>query len=215
MSSKSIAGMGAKHTPNTPEQPFGRIMSKIAEKLSAERGWVIHTNGDGGASAFFEEGLSAGAKAGKPSPHVKRFLPEIGHNGHADGIVILDESLIAKARALLIESKAYPIIPRFISLEGRDRATLTSDEVRLANLHARLVFQLLGENLDEPVTMVVCWTPDGAIDQSGMSADITGTTGIAIAVAKLKSIPVFNLQNSEHLKRICVFIGEPVPGISS
>lgn len=215
MSSKAIAGLGAKHTPNTDEMPFGRIMAKIAEKLCIERGWTIHTNGDDGASAFFEKGLSTEGVAITSKPLLKRFLPEKGHNGHEHGIVILDEAMMTKARAILIESKAYPVIPRFISLEGEARSGLTEDEARLSNLHTRLVFQLLGENLDQPVTMVVCWTPDGAIDQASMSAESTGSAGIAIAVAKLKGIPVFNLQNTEHLKRICIFIGEPVPGVSN
>lgn len=213
MSSKTIAGLGAKQTPNTNELPFGRIMAKIAEKLCMEKGWHIHTNGDAGAAAFFEAGLTNDARSAKSDAVLKRFLPELGHNGHEHGIVVSDEIMIKKARTMLIEHKVYSTTPRFISLEGEDRAVLTDEENKLADLHTRLVFQLFGEGLDQPVTMVVCWTPDGAIDLAGFNPETTGSAGIAISLAQLTGIPVFNLQRADHLKRICTFIGEPVPAI--
>lgn len=211
MSSKTIAGMGAKLTPDTPDQPFGRIMAKIAEKMCLERGWTIHTNGDLGGSAFFEDGLPSGIATSTHGGQLKRFLPEHGYNGHRVGIINLDEGLGIKARALLVQSNAYPVPPRFITLEGEARDALTDEETRMSLLHTRLAFQLLGEHLDQPVTMLICWTPDGVIDHASMNVTSTGTTGIAIALAQYMKIPVFNLQNPDHLRRICVFIGESVP----
>lgn len=215
MSSKVIAGLGAKQIPNNSEQPFGRIMAKIAEKLCMERGWKLHSNGDAGASTFFESGLSEAVRHANDEKVLIRFLPMPGHNSHSHGVVISDEALVAKARSILIDINVYPVIPRFISLTGEARSVLTPDENRLAALHTRTVFQLLGKNLDEPATMVVCWTPDGVIDLAGFKPEVTGSTGIAIALAELnplKKIPVFNLHRRDHLERICAFIGEPVPG---
>lgn len=215
MSSKVIAGLGAKQTPNTAELPIGRIMTKVAEKLCMERGWKIHTNGDTGAAAYFEMGLSEEARASHPDAALRRFLPEQGYNGHAQGIVAEREDLLRQARTLLGDLPAiYPEVPRFISLDGTAREVLTPEELALCRLHTRLVFQLFGETLDQPVTMVVCWTPDGAIDAAGFKPEATGSTGLAIALAQLKGIPVFNLQRPDHLKRICTFIGEPVPEIA-
>jgi hypothetical protein len=59
-------------------------------------------------------------------------------------------------------------------------------------LHARNVFQVLGERLNAPSDFVICWTPDGAIDPSQMSIR-TGGTGMAIRVAVKYHIPVLNL----------------------
>lgn len=51
-------------------------------------------------------------------------------------------------------------------------------------LHARNGPIVLGENLDDPVDMTVCWTRDGVA---------TGGTGQALRIAEAYNIPVFNL----------------------
>lgn len=52
------------------------------------------------------------------------------------------------------------------------------------DLHARNAMIVLGDDCDDPVDFVVCWTPDG---------EITGGTGLGIRIAKFNGIPVFNL----------------------
>ena len=54
-------------------------------------------------------------------------------------------------------------------------------------LHARNSIIMLGPKLDDPVDMVICWTPNG---------EITGGTGQALRIAKTEGIPVFNLAHS-------------------
>jgi hypothetical protein len=186
-------------------------MAKVAEKLCMERAWHIRTNGDQGASDFFESGLSEAARNNKDNSIFTRFLPAIGHNGHQHGLVVENEALKEKARSLLMECGAYAQTPRFIALHGDERNDLTNEEISLADLHTRYAFQLLGESLNSPATMVVCWTPDGIIDVTQFEPDVTGSTGLAISLAQAYSIPVFNLQRADHLQRICKFIGEPVP----
>lgn len=51
-------------------------------------------------------------------------------------------------------------------------------------LHARNSPIVLGENLDDPVNFVVCWTPDGKA---------SGGTGQALRIAAAHGIKVFNL----------------------
>jgi len=61
--------------------------------------------------------------------------------------------------------------------------------------HGRNVYQVLGENLDEPVEFVICWTP---------SAEAIGGTRTAIKLAEQHSITVYNLANPAdgvHLER--------------
>lgn len=51
-------------------------------------------------------------------------------------------------------------------------------------LHARNAQIILGENLDDPVSFVLCWTPQG---------DGSGGTGQGIRIANAYNIPVIDL----------------------
>lgn len=66
---------------------------------------------------------------------------------------------------------------------------------------SRNVCQIKGENLDNPVKFVICWTADGVIDKEHRTKD-TGGTGQAIAIASDLGINVYNLQREDHLLRI-------------
>lgn len=55
--------------------------------------------------------------------------------------------------------------------------------------HARNSAIMLGDALDTPASLVVCWTPGGAV---------TGGTGQALRIAAHHAIPVFNLAFVEH-----------------
>jgi len=74
-------------------------------------------------------------------------------------------------------------------------------------LHGRNSFQILGDKLDTPASFVICWTRDGAINNSQRSI-ATGGTGTAISIANHYKIPVFNLAVSAHLSRIKKFLSE-------
>jgi hypothetical protein len=56
-------------------------------------------------------------------------------------------------------------------------------------LHTRNVCQILGDNLEEPVDCVICWTPH---------ASGNGGTGQAIRIAKHYGIPVFDLADTNQ-----------------
>ena len=71
------------------------------------------------------------------------------------------------------------------------------------SLHARNCHQILGRDLDDPVSFVVCWTPDGATTHPGPS---TGGTGQALRIAAAHDIPVFNLARADHLARVRAYI---------
>ena len=60
-------------------------------------------------------------------------------------------------------------------------------------LQARNCYQVLGEHLNDPVKMVICWTPRG----SG-----SGGTGQAIRLARAYKIPVFDLGNPAALEEV-------------
>ena len=61
-------------------------------------------------------------------------------------------------------------------------------------LMARNVFQVLGWELTSPTRFVICWTEDGCEHHCQRTKD-TGGTGMAISIASLNNIPVYNLAN--------------------
>lgn len=61
-------------------------------------------------------------------------------------------------------------------------------------LMGRNCYQVLGENLDDPVKLVLCYTPDGCEDGKYTTRD-TGGTGQAIRVASYMGIPIVNMAN--------------------
>lgn len=74
----------------------------------------------------------------------------------------------------------------------------------------RNVFQILGicasEQEIKKSKFVLCWTPDGATTIDDYNRDVTGGTGIAINVASLFNVPVYNLQRKNHRREIKEFI---------
>lgn len=76
----------------------------------------------------------------------------------------------------------------------------------------RNVFQVLGicenERQIKKSKFVLCWTPDGATTIDDYNRDVTGGTGIAINVASLFGVPVYNLQRKDHRREIKEFIKE-------
>ena len=76
---------------------------------------------------------------------------------------------------------------------------------RFAKLtHTRNVFQVLGNNLDTPSDLLVCWTPDGAEHESEISPS-TGGTATAIALAIQNGVPVFNL-NKQPIENVAAYV---------
>lgn len=66
--------------------------------------------------------------------------------------------------------------------------------IPVRKLISRNMCQVLGADLDSPVSFVVCYTPDGAENEKECSK-ATGGTGTAIILASRIEIPVFNLQH--------------------
>jgi len=64
---------------------------------------------------------------------------------------------------------------------------------------ARNAYQILCPDLKTSSQFVVCWTPDGCIDQAGRSRQTVGTVQ-AIAIAASNGIEVIKLRRPDHLK---------------
>lgn len=68
-------------------------------------------------------------------------------------------------------------------------------------LHTRNALQIFGMSLDKPVSLVICWTPDGCIHHNTRTIK-TGGTGTAISLASTNGIRVINLKNPRTLATI-------------
>jgi len=52
---------------------------------------------------------------------------------------------------------------------------------------------ILGLELDKPVDLVICWTPD---------AEVVGGTGVGLKLAKSREIPIINLAKKGCLDKL-------------
>lgn len=141
----------------TPED-LKPIIKDLVKTLN-DKGFVLRSGGAQGADTFFEEFANPDTK--------EIFLPWPGFNRHSSGI----SSPICK-KAKKLASKFHPAWDRL--------------KPSVQNLIARNGYQILGENLDDPVEFVLCWTPNGKTQ---------GGTAQAIRIANFLQIPVFNLYN--------------------
>lgn len=144
-------------------------MASIAA-FCACKNYTLRSGGAGGADIAFEDGCDS------VSGNKQIFLPWRGFQGRTDSYAWPSDAALAMAAQFH---------PNWSACSRGARA-----------LHARNCFQILGADLDSPVSYVVCWTP---------GASGSGGTGQAIRIAKHNSIPVFDLGNqSEHARIMAI-----------
>ncbi len=169
---KIYAGIGSRETPK--EKLF--LMTSLAEQL-AEQDWFLRSGGANGADTAFAKG----------SPVDKReiHIPWSGYNlispSYSPGAII-------PAFNPEIESIAAAHHPNWDNL---------SQGVK--KLMMRNVTIILGEDLESYAKMIICWTPNGALQ---------GGTAQGMRVAYGFDIPVFNLALEEDAPRLNAFVEE-------
>lgn len=150
-----FAGIGSRETPVWAL----KLCRFIAIKL-AEDGWLLRSGGAPGADKAFEGGCSS-VKGKK-----EIYLPWSGFEGNPSPLHTITE----EAKAMALKFHPAPHV-----LEARQG---------LWKLMARNCYQVLGQRLNDPVKMVVCYTKLGAGQ---------GGTGQALRIAKFHQIPIFDL----------------------
>lgn len=149
-----------------------RQMAAIARSL-ARRGFILRSGGADGADTAFERAV--------PPESAEIFLPWRGFNGNASRLVTVPQA------AFDLAAELHPAWDRL--------------SPAIKKLMARNCQQILGERLDSPSCLVVCWSPDGCENHAERSA-LTGGTGQAISLASMRGIPVFNLAKPDALVRL-------------
>lgn len=172
------AGIGARETPASVLD----AMEMIGRRM-AEAGWVLRT----GLSPGADQAFCSGARAGRGG--VELYVPWSGFEDaercRAPGVRLLGRPAAA---AFELAAGYHPC---WEALDWPER-----------RLRARDVHEVLGERLDDPVAIVICWTADGSLDGSG---PLAGGTGQALRVAHNHRIPVLNLARAEDLEEAMSF----------
>lgn len=182
--SYAYAGIGSRRTPDD----VLLLIEACAARLCAA-GWTMRSGAAEGADTAFENGCM-GVEL-KRCPRTEVYLPWPNFNGH--GTAALDRATEA----------AFPIAAKYHPVWFRLRPGAR-------RLHARNVHQILGRDLNDPVLMVVCWTPDGTLDGEGPDS---GGTGMALRIVRGEApdAVVFNLARPEHRTRIERFVDKDLP----
>lgn len=93
--------------------------------------------------------------------------------------------------------RATDATPEAIELASQYHDFWHNCDPYVRKLHGRNAMIVLGNNLDEPVRFVACWTQGGH--------DVGGT-GMAIRIAEAKRIPVFNFWEDDAEAKIKEFV---------
>jgi len=149
------------------------VMTALAAQMAGA--YVLRSGAADGADAAFEAGaLKAGGAR-------EIYLPWKGFNGHSS------ELYHASEQAFVLAQSVHPAWDRL--------------EQGPKKLHSRNTYQVLGQALNAPSELVICWTPDGCESARTRNRN-TGGTATAIVLAERHGIPVYNLKNPQSCKAL-------------
>jgi hypothetical protein len=140
----------------TPE-PFLSIADKLGRHM-AQKGYLLRSGGAEGASTAFEKGCDS--VMGKKTI----FLPWRGFNGNTSSFFTIPDEAYSSM-------KDFNIAWETLSDSGK-------------KLQARYALTILGQDLREPSTCVLCYTKSGRQK---------GGTGRALKIALKHNVPIFDM----------------------
>lgn len=189
---KFYTGVGSRETPSH----ILEMMTQLGKKLASD-GWTLRSGGALGADAAFELGWFNWWATQTPWPseaHAEIYLPWDGYNGHGrDGcfganiLPDLDNPQLYR-EALVIAEQTHP---NWAACKRGARS-----------MHARNVYQVLGQDLKTPSKMLVAWTK---LTKAGQPM---GGTATAIRLAEKYGVACFNLNKEVDYERIQIYLGE-------
>ena len=140
-----------------------------------KKGWLLRSGGARGADTGMETGCYKG------NGHAEIFIPFAGFNnievGQTQNVRYIEPNFHSK---------------KLQKLAAANHPNWEACDEKVRKFHMRNVCQILGEKLDSPTSLVICWTPGG---------EVVGGTGLALRLAQSLSIPVYNLgKDTEKVK---------------
>lgn len=149
------AGIGARDAQKNQTLMFAMI--EIGRQLAKE-GWLLRSGGSPGCDTAFETGCD------KVNGKKEIFLPWKHFNNNPS------QMYVPSSAAYKVAAR---IVPWWSELSDGDK-----------KMHARNVHQVLGYTLEDPVDVVICWTP---------KAKKVGGSRTALMLADQHGIPIINL----------------------
>ena len=182
---KFYTGIGSRQTP----KDILKLMEHIAFKL-AQKGFILRSGAAGGADIAFEIGAKYYAEQiDERVTLAQLYIPWASFVSYdeyyKDWYKVLDR-MAKKEEAYQLASETHP---------AWDRCSKGAKA-----LHARNTFQILGPNLNNPSSFLICWAK---VDKHG---SISGGTRTAWELAKAHGVPCFNLCNEEDKQRLIKFV---------
>lgn len=170
-------GIGSQKTP--PDICI--LMTDLAKQLS--RHWFLRSGYADGADRAFGKGAHL---VNGPQVH---YLPWKGFNS------------APKCNPIFVALDQLPseLVAQATDMAARLHPNWNACSQGARKMHTRNMFQVLGNDLNTPADMVVCWTPRG----SG-----SGGTGQAMRLAKQLDIPIFDLAITGMLDSLLIFVEE-------
>lgn len=186
---KHYTGVGSRETP----ADIILVMNALGKKL-ADQNWILRTGAAIGADQAFELGWVQHVAVTRDRDFTKAeiFLPWDGYEKHTRDMCFgcnilpdLDNPTLYKD-ALIIAEQTHP---NWAACKRGARS-----------MHARNVYQVLGQDLKTPSKMLIAWTP---LTRAG---EPKGGTATAIRLAEKYNIPCFNLNKPVDFARVQQFL---------
>jgi hypothetical protein len=182
---KFYTGIGSRQTP----KDILKLMEDVAFKL-ASKGYILRSGSAGGADTAFENGAKAYAEnVDERVTLAQLYIPW-------DSFVTYDEYYKDWYKALdrmTKKEEAY-------QLASETHSAWDKCSKGAKALHARNTFQILGPNLNNPSSFLICWAQ---VDKYGQ---LKGGTRTAWELAKKHNVPCFNLYNEDDKQRLIKFV---------
>lgn len=107
--------------------------------------------------------------------------------------------------ATMIASKFHPMMKHMDKEVLISREGLSKKQNAIVDLMTRNVFQICGQNLTNPVEVVVICATGTAHDMHSSIVDAAGGTGQAVRIAASMGIPILNIRDSDFVEKITNF----------
>lgn len=151
---------------STPENIL-KYTEELAFQFANSCEWILRSGAAKGMDAAGESGF----KRANKSHRMEIYLPWLGFEGNNSNLYGICDN------ALKIASEIHPAW-----------GSLSQGAKRL---HARNCYQVLGQNLDHPSDLIICWTEKG---------QPIGGTRTAIILGEKYNVPIINLGAISYVK---------------
>jgi hypothetical protein len=198
----SYAGIGSRETPDD----ILALMTDLGAAFG-RLGWVLRSGGAPGADTAFERGAFS-VNGPRRIYLPRRAFGPLPRQDDPDAVVPLDDlgALVWREAQTMAET-LHPGWEKLTALALRDDAAGRKAAGTLTLL-TRNMFQVMGDSLESPVDLVVCYGEKPVLNEHNFCIDVEGGTGQAVRLAAEMHIPTYNLILDSHREAVAAFIAD-------